>query len=477
VPQRGANRALVAGLIIGDAAALLTALTAALLLRAGLPVWPGDARASPETPGLIALIAPLCLALFAMWGLYRPGELFSGHREYQRAVHACTYAAFGVLTLSFLLSLDISRGALMLGWLLCCFFVCLERFALRRVVARLRRGGRFVRRALVIGADEHAIAIAHQLGAPGSGWQVLGFLDDYRPVGANVTDRLIVLGDPAAAERLAAELDASDLIMVPHAVSWEAQRDLLERAASHDRPLLHLAPGLYHLLATSPRQIDGPAPLVTLDQLRITGLDATLKTALDATLAAAGLPAVAVLVALLRGLAALSGGGPLLERRQVLGPRSRRFDLLAVAPPPAAAGPTWARLFRASLAAGRLSKLPNVVNVLLGRMSFVGPRAIPAGDDAGRPPWVHTLLLVRPGITGPRFDDERAYSAEEQVIRDVAYVRRYSLWVDLQLLVTSVGRLLRRQPSLPAAYASEPSDAAVAAPAEAAVAIKAPLGQ
>ena len=450
------RQAAVLALVAGDAWMLLWAAATALALRYGVAGWPGGSGASAGGLALLFVVPPLALALMAAGGLYRLDELFSGHREYAGVVRSCTYAAFAALALSFLLDVGLSRGALVIDWVYSCLLVGGARFGFRRLVFRLRRSGRLARTVLVAGTDEHAVTIARQLSQEGTGWRVLGFLDDYQPVGVEVVDGLRVVGDPRRAAELADALGASDLIVVPHAVSWEAQRDLLELAASTDEPAIRLAPGLYHLLAAGARPLDANyVPLLTLERLRITGLDAVLKALLDYGAALATLPFLGGLMALLWPATRLTGG-PLLISQRAHGLRGAPFDLRTVARP---AGPQpdggvarWAWWLRCWVAEGRLGKLPNVLNVLAGRMSLVGPRALPGDERLLQQPWARTLLLVRPGLTGPRVGERVEWSLEEQALHDVAYVREYSLWVDLRLLSASLMRALRREESVPLSY-------------------------
>lgn len=452
------QRALIASLVVCDAVMSLLALGVTIVLRYGLPGWPGGMG---TTLGLEVLIfSPLLLlVLMAEAGLYEPDGLFSGHREYAGVVRASTYSAFALLLLAFLLGISLSRGALILAWGLSCLLVGGERFLFRRAVFRVRRSGGLLRRALIAGTDAHAIAITGRLADPATGWCIIGFLDDYLPLGTHVVDGLCVAGDPSAAVEIAAAMGASDVILVPHAVSWEAQRDLIELAATCDRPALRLAPGLYHLLATGTRPVDANSvPLLSLERLRVRGLDATMKGLLDAGLTVAALPALAVLLGVLWGATRLSGGGPVLERRPALGLRGARFDLLLLAQPegqpPARNVRRWAWRLRSRAAGGRLGRLPNLLNVLLRRMSLIGPRALDAMTDLGDHEWAYTLLLVRPGMTGPHLANGHRWSSEEQAILDVAYVREYSLWADFRLLFASFRGVLRGQRSLPASYAA-----------------------
>ena len=450
------RRAVIIALLFCDGIVLLCASFSALALRYGAPGWPGGSEMTAGALTLLLLLPALTLALLVTGGMYHVDYLFSGHREYAGAVQACTYSAFAVLLVAFLLDTHVSRGALVLSWSYACLLLGIERFVFRRAVFRLRRSGRLVRLALIVGTDEHAIAIARRLSDPATGWRIVGFLDDYQPAGTPVLDGLGVVGDPAAAVELARAYGASDLILVPHAVSWETQRDLLEIAATCDEPALRLAPGLYHLLAAGARPLDANfVSLLSLERLRITGVDATLKTVIDYSLSVAALPALALLLGPLWLAARLTSSGPLLERRPSLGLRSKPFDLLMVAQPPAGEPRQglrrWAWRLRKTAAQGRLAKLPNIWNVLTRRMSLIGPRALIQSFDGLRQPWPHTLLLVRPGITGPHVTSG-GWSAEEQAIQDVAYVRDYSFWLDLRLLFLSLMRALRGHSSLPASY-------------------------
>jgi lipopolysaccharide/colanic/teichoic acid biosynthesis glycosyltransferase len=85
-------------------------------------------------------------------------------------------------------------------------------------------------------------------------------------------------------------------------------------------------------------------------------------------------------------------------------------------------------------------------------MSLVGPRAVAESEAGADQPWARNLLLVRPGLTGPAADASRGEGLEEQALKDIAYVRDYSIWLDLRLMFASFKRMLRREKSLPASY-------------------------
>ena len=447
------------GLFIIDVLVLVAAFATAFAWRySGRFLNDPPSQPTDDTILFAGLMLAVILVLFVANRCYDPEMLFGGHREYAAIVKATTYGAGMTLILAFLADQPISRGALVLAWFLAMPFVCGSRFLIRRVIFRVRESGRFVRRWLIVGTGAHAVAVARQLNWPASaGARVVGFLDDYRAVGSPVADGLRVLGDPRTVREVVEEHGVSRIVVVPQAVSWESYRDLLEFAAGRDGVRMKLAPGLQHLVTTGAEMTDsGFLPLISLQPLRITRLDALMKRTLDYL---ASLPLVLLLTpfAALCWLASrIDGDGPLLVRQPALGQQRKRFFLIVFAAPsgprPRSWLPRYAWHWRRLVAESRLGKLPNIVNVIAGHMSLVGPRAVVESDLGVDEPWLHNLMRVRPGLTGPAADTARGEGAEEQALKDIGYVRDYSIWLDLRLLFASLKRVLRRQSSLPSSY-------------------------
>jgi lipopolysaccharide/colanic/teichoic acid biosynthesis glycosyltransferase len=86
-----------------------------------------------------------------------------------------------------------------------------------------------------------------------------------------------------------------------------------------------------------------------------------------------------------------------------------------------------------------LDELPQLVNVLRGEMSLVGPRPLPLDEDARIPTWASARTGVRPGVTGPWQVAGRELIGFVEMLRiDVDYVRERSLWGDVKILVRTV---------------------------------------
>jgi lipopolysaccharide/colanic/teichoic acid biosynthesis glycosyltransferase len=93
-----------------------------------------------------------------------------------------------------------------------------------------------------------------------------------------------------------------------------------------------------------------------------------------------------------------------------------------------------------------LDELPQLLNVLKGEMSLVGPRPVPTYEVAEYEAWHHERLAALPGITGLWQVKGRGRVAFDELIRmDIDYVRNQSLWLDLQLLILTVPAVLTRR--------------------------------
>jgi lipopolysaccharide/colanic/teichoic acid biosynthesis glycosyltransferase len=92
-----------------------------------------------------------------------------------------------------------------------------------------------------------------------------------------------------------------------------------------------------------------------------------------------------------------------------------------------------------------IDELPQLLNVLLGEMSLVGPRPHPFDDVAGYQPWQFRRLSVKPGLTGLWQIEGRAETEFDRwVEKDLQYIDAWSLLTDLEIIVRTIPAILKR---------------------------------
>ena len=395
----------------------------------------------PGTYRLFLLVSiPLWLIIFAALGLYRADGLLGGLGEYTAVLRGSMGGVIAIVILSFFLGekFILSRGWLLLVWGFSTLLVGGGRFAMRRVAYALQRRGYLTARVLIVGANDQGIAMAEQwLRSPTSGMAVVGFLDDFKTTGTPVIDGLEVLGRPSQLDTIAHEVDAQEVVIVSGAVAWESFQEILGRPLRRNGYSVRLSPGFYATLGTGVVVSNKSfVPLLTMSETRLTGLDVVLKFVVDYTLAVIScipaLPAAAVIAA---GLVRAAPGEPLCDRHTILGLGKKPFVMWKFH-----ARPGGSRLEDALLASG-LDKLPQLFNVLAGRMSLVGPRPRAAGGNPEDPQESQNLHTVKPGIIGPWTIDAVWLSGNEQQ-DELSYVRNWTVWLDLQVIFQTLLRWL-----------------------------------
>jgi len=464
---------LVGTLVLSDALMVGLALLTAWYIRIESGLLAYYSQAPVETYLLaIAVAVPLMLCIFLLSGLYDYRVLLGGTKEYEAIVRACSYGVVALVCVSFLWrELVLSRGWLIISWSLAIFLVCLSRFLWRRVFQWLRRArGWLITPALIVGANEQGCAIARQLDGSSAGMEVVGFVDDFLPCGTEVTEGKSVLAAANQLQEVIAAYKVGCVIVIQNGVSWETYRDILQQASLFNHFDLLLSPGFYEVLMTGVQVTTGGfVPLLRVNKARITGVDLALKTSLDFSLGFV-LLVLASPIMLFSGLALwLSAGRPIFYRYEVLGLGGQPFrtikfrtgfhgtsyrrlsgstESLAAIPPNRSR--VGSLLYRSGL-----DKLPQLLDVLRGRMSLVGPRAVapPAGGEVRHE--LLNLLTLKPGWTG-LWAVGGASSMEDEVRLDLYYIRNWTIWLDLQVLFSTAKLAVARKSRVAAADKAMP---------------------
>lgn len=459
--------ALIGVLILGDALVVTASFVLAYIVRffTNLPVFVEGAMQPEFYSILIAMLVPCWIGIFAMHGLYQRTALFNGTHEYNQVFNATSKGMLFVVILTFLIpDIVIARGWLVMSWILTVTLTIAWRFSFRRVVYHLRAKGHLTERILIIGATDEGRAIAEQLSAEHrAGANIVGFIDDRLPVGSEVgTSR--VLGTTGDFIRLVNELDIETIIIADtnlireRLIVLDGAMDLLNRLE------VRLAPGLFDLLTIGVQvREQGAVPLLSLNKTRITGIHAISKLLIDRIGALIGLILLAPLFLIVAIAIRLDSPGNIFHRRRVMGVGYRQFDAFKFRTMYEDGDRRLTPAQREELAQkGKLKddpritrvgkflrrtsidELPQLINVLLGQMSLVGPRMITAAEMHHFGRWQHNLLMVRPGLTGLwQISGRSNLGYADRVRLDMHYIRNYSIWLDLLIIYHTIPALLK----------------------------------
>lgn len=457
------RRVFQAVLLISDSLMIALAFSIAYWLRFDISI-----TVSPEIvppPGFYMLLTitliPVWLALFALFRLYDFHYLLGGTSEYSRVFNACTFGIVVVIVSAFVApSLIIARGWLLSAWLLSALMTCAARFSLRRVVYALRERGYYLTPAAIVGTNEEARAIAEQLqGWQRSGIHLMGFVN---ADGSTPRDEHELLGLPALGTLdqipgVVQRYGIEEFIVATTAVDRTSLLHVFEQIDAMRDVELRLSSGLFEIFTTGVQvKTLGSVPLMSLNKLRLDPVENTLKTLLDYSVALVTVFVLLPLLAVIAVLIRLDSPGPILHRRRVLGVRRREFDafkfrtmyvngddILDENPdlleeyrvneklkddPRVTPIGKWLRRYS-------IDELPQLLNVLLGQMSLVGPRIITPEEAERYGRYRSNLLTVKPGITGLwQVSGRSDLTYEERVRLDMHYIRTYTIWQDLHIL-------------------------------------------
>jgi exopolysaccharide biosynthesis polyprenyl glycosylphosphotransferase len=437
-----------AALVSGDLAAVVVAAVATLTVAGLTTVTAAEALA----------LTVLWPALVAMSGSYAERRLGAGSDEFRRVFLAGLFAVAALSTSAVAFSRPELRASVLVGAPLATFLALMGRLVLRHRLHVARRRGEMTKEVVVVGREIAVADLVRRLRRdPMAGLKVVGAcVPDPRqarlleregvPVLAGMEDAV------AALERVRA-----DAVVVASTSETAGQylRDLSWRLEGTNIEIL-VAPGLVEV-APDRLQVRPTTtfPLIHVREPEFRGVRRVVKSGFDRSMAAVllilGAPVFLVLALAVR----CTGAGPVFYKHRRVGMRGQEFELLKFrsmvpdAPTDEAlmalneGNDVQFKLRRdprvtkvgAFLRRSSMDELPQLINVLRGDMSIVGPRPHVTREVEQYGPDMHRRLLVKPGITGLwQVSGRSNLSWDESVELDVRYVENWSLSLDLRII-------------------------------------------
>jgi exopolysaccharide biosynthesis polyprenyl glycosylphosphotransferase len=453
----------VSTLLTIDFFGVYMAIITALWLKAGMLTadWRVNLQAQ-QTRELFDFAFLLTVLLFARSGLYsmrgeRPGMSRIVSSLFQVALVALVFAMASGHQFS---SYYIFYGSLFFAVI----YISLLRLSYEKVTGALLRLAGYQRRAVLIGSGEHIQAVGHALRdaahptvkvvgfisltpLPNNGLVSLGTLDELAPVIHRHRIDEVIIADPDFPQT-----EAVELVDVCHGHGVRVR----------------VAPSTMEILVHRAEFVPGEAmPLFELKPPVFDGIDYVVKRTFDL------LGSTTLLIVLSPVLAAsalavrLSSRGPIVYRSMRPGIGGKPFACLKFRTMYRDADQRQADLESFNEATGPLFKmrqdprmtpvgrflrrysideLPQLFNVVRGQMSLVGPRPLPERDFERLEEWHKKRYLVTPGITGLWQVSGRSELDFDDLVRlDFLYLERWSVFLDLSILVKTVPAVFSRR--------------------------------
>ena len=460
------RRALRVGSLLAlDLVAVSLAIFTGLLLKQVVLDGSWETALVRETTNEYVSFAFLIVVLlFAKEGLYadrpaRPGlpKIVTG--LFQATLVALVYALIATDRDQYS-SYYIFYGSLAFGIL----YVGTFRHLYNRATGFLLRKAGYRRRAVLVGTGSHIEAVAHALSDEVSlPIQMMGFISlTPRP-----DNGLRSLGQIEDLPRVLTEHQVQEVIIADSDFPEDLSVELVDEC--HRRGVhVRIAPSTMEILMGRAEFVPGgTVPLFELRPPVFEGFDYLVKRTFDFIGACLLLAALAPVMALIAVAVSASSRGGILYRSVRPGIGGRSFHCFKFRTMLKEADQMQADLESVNEASGALFKirddprmtpvgrflrrysldeLPQLFNVVLGQMSLVGPRPLPERDFERLEEWHKKRYLVLPGITGLWQVSGRSDLDFDDLVRlDFLYLERWSVGLDLSILLKTIPAVLRRR--------------------------------
>ncbi len=455
-------RLIIAANLVLDLALLSASFFAAYLLRDAFS-GPSLRRLPPFAAFREAFLLFLGAWTIALWttGTYASARVRSIGWLVAQSTKTAILA--GLLCFAMLATVQAQPSRVLVGLALALGATSLtaERVCVRLAVAWARSRGRNYRQVVIVGTGGHARRVARTLEThPAWGLRIVGFVTEREEDRRSRVGGRPVVARPSGFAAYLTENVVDEVIFCVQRHRLARLEDVFlrcEELGICTRVMMNFLP--YSISKVALQELDG-IPMLTFSTTPNAELALLAKRVLDVVASACALALLSPVLAAVALAIRLEGPGPVLFRQRRVGIYGRPFTLLKFRSMVQGAearqaevvhlnkmdGPVFKipmdpRVTRIGRLLRRLSldELPQLVNVLRGEMSLVGPRPPLAQEVRRYQSWQRRRLSVKPGITCLWQVSGRNHIGFQKWMRlDLEYIDNWSLWLDLKILARTV---------------------------------------
>jgi exopolysaccharide biosynthesis polyprenyl glycosylphosphotransferase len=404
------------------------------------------------------ILAPVLTVLYLggawIYGLYDPERADTAWAVARGALAAVSTGTLATTAVAFFGSTrtaSFARYTILVAWVLNLVLFT----GWRLVFLRLGRVSWPQQRVLIVGTDRASVELAQVVAHRGRwGWSVTGLVDasaEPNGVPALSASGFPILGHVRDVAYLAREHHANRVIVA----SPIALRELVESLVLADgaRLRVDVVPGLYEIFIGAVDAIVGDVPLMEISHTTVPRYYTAAKRALDTAMAFVALVVTSPIVLVVAVVVAIAEGFPVMYSQERVGRNMKTFHIhklrTMVKDAEKASGPVIAeandsRITRIGrfLRRFRIDEIPQLINILKGEMSFVGPRPERpyfVERYIGEVPGYRERFRLRPGVTGlAQVSGGYATTPERKLQYDLIYMYHQTLAMDVQILTETL---------------------------------------
>lgn len=401
-------------------------------------------------------LIPLYLFLYSLYGLYLP------HRNKRLTDEALNIVQVNIIGVAILLSslfiikeINFSRYVLLLFAVFTSVLTILERFIIRKVLRFFRKKGYNLKHILVIGSGAlgqeylKKVRTNRQLG-----YNVVGFLDDHKSKGRKVKG-IEILGKIADLEKIIEKFTLDEIVVALSIKDYDRLKGIID-VGEKDGIKVQIIPDYLKYIPARPNidEIDG-LPIINIRHIPLDNLaNKMIKRFLDIVASSVGLLLFSPIMILVALLIKIESPGPILFKQERVGLNRRNFMMYKFRSMKVQTDEESDKKWTTAddprktkigtfIRKTSIDELPQLLNVLKGDMSLIGPRP-------ERPYFVEQFKeiipkymikhQVRPGITGwAQVNGWRGdTSIEERIKCDIYYIENWSLALDIKIIALTI---------------------------------------
>jgi undecaprenyl-phosphate galactose phosphotransferase len=414
------------------------------------------------------------ILIFQYFNLYKINVFLTRSAQMITVVKSILYGVVFIIVISFFLKIPIisdSRLFIAVYFLVAAAFMFLARVVLLTYVyKKLLSNNLFRRRVVIVGTGKTALILAQKISFENSiGVEVVGFVDDILPFGSRIFKNLKVISNINNIETLRDKINFNEIIICLDRADHDHLLHIIDKCMKLNA-VVKVTSGIFGIIEQKIlTEQYHDIPVIDISTKIHFGMYAIFKRISDFFGALAGLLIFSPFFIIIGLIIKLTSKGPVIFRQVRIGKDGKKFDFFKFRSMKVIAGEDTqrasemitfmkskkkngsAKIINESRITGvgkflrkySLDELPQLLNVLKGDMSLVGPRPCLPYEYEHYDTWQKRRLSVLPGCTGLWQVTARSeVNFNDSVIIDLYYISNISPWLDLQLILKTVPVML-----------------------------------